>query len=231
MRGHGRSGRVESGYRVVDYVMDVVNFVQTSVSEPAIIVGHSLGGMVAAGAAELVPDLVRAVVLEDPPFDTMGTWIEQTVYPALFSAYRAMGLAGSTRSTDEVAAELAEIPIQPPGYSQPVRLGDTRDSTAVRFQASCLRRLDPAVLDPIIEGSWLFGFKVSDILAGIRCPALLLQGEVALGGLLADDYAKLVADAIPRCTHIRMPGVGHQIHWMQTELMIRYVLGFLESLD
>jgi pimeloyl-ACP methyl ester carboxylesterase len=135
------------------------------------------------------------------------------------------------RPADEIAAALTEIRITPPGQTQPVDLGSLRDPTALRFQAACLRRLDPAVLEPILAGRWLEDYDVEALLQSVECPALLLQGETRLGGLLPDGYAEQIAARLRRGVRIRLEGVGHQIHWMQTEAMMRYVLGFLESLD
>jgi pimeloyl-ACP methyl ester carboxylesterase len=231
LRGHGQSGRVPGGYRAIDYARDVVAYLQETLKEPAVVLGHSLGAMVTAAVAAEAGSRVRAIVMEDPPFETMGERIRDTIYPALFTAYRDQRLVGSARPVDEVAAALAEIPVLRAGETVAVPLGSLRDATALRFQASCLRRADPAVLDPIIAGRWLEGYGVDDILRKVDCPALLLQGEFALGGLLPDDYALHVASLLPRGILIRIAGVGHQIHWEQTESMMRSVAGFLESLD
>lgn len=127
-RGHGGSGRTPGAYRVVDYVGDVVEFLTRRVARPAVLIGHSLGGMVAAAVAAELPDLVRGIVLEDPPFEMMGRRIAETLYLSLFQGYR--DLAGSTRPEDDLAAALAEIPVDEPG-GRSVRLGNRRDPAAL----------------------------------------------------------------------------------------------------
>ena len=67
-RGHGGSGRAPGQYRVVDHVEDALT-VLNWLGRPAVLFGHSLGALVAAAAAAARPELVRAVVLEDPPSD------------------------------------------------------------------------------------------------------------------------------------------------------------------
>lgn len=227
-RGHGRSGRAP-GYRVIDYVADVVALLRDVLTEPAIVLGHSLGGMVATAAAAEAPDRVRALVLEDPPFEMGASRIGETIWPALFAACRR--LAGSEKPVDEVADELANAPITMPGDPRPTPLGALRDAVSLRFQAACLRRLDPEVLDPILERRWLDGFPVAEVLGRITCPTLLLQGDSTAGGALPDRYAAELAALISRALHVRMPGVGHQIHATQAESMTRLVAAFLESLD
>src|SRR5262245_2747813 len=59
--GHGKSDRLAGDYLVVDYVRVVVEFVRTHAQQPIVIYGHSLGAMVAAGAAAELGNRVRAV--------------------------------------------------------------------------------------------------------------------------------------------------------------------------
>lgn len=67
-RGHGRSpGFTEAQFERVPEVMrdDLVEVLKRA-GEPALVVGHSLGGLMAARAALVHPELVRGIVLEDP---------------------------------------------------------------------------------------------------------------------------------------------------------------------
>lgn len=58
---------VVSGYRRSDYAQDVEALVRQQIREPAILFGHSLGAVVALWVAAYAPELVRGLVLEDPP--------------------------------------------------------------------------------------------------------------------------------------------------------------------
>jgi pimeloyl-ACP methyl ester carboxylesterase len=66
-RGHGQSGWVPGHYRLDDYVADTQALLR-QLQYPAVLVGHSLGGMVALVVAARAPQLVRAVVVGDTPF-------------------------------------------------------------------------------------------------------------------------------------------------------------------
>ena len=68
LRGHGKSGRVEHGYAIRDYAEDIRAFL-TAISGPAVIFGHSLGGMIALMVASQYPKWVRAVIVGDSPLD------------------------------------------------------------------------------------------------------------------------------------------------------------------
>jgi len=228
-RGHGASGRTPGAYRVVDYVGDAVALLERRIARPALLIGHSLGAMVAAAVAAERPELVRAVILEDPPFAMMGRRIAETAYLGLFRAYR--DLLAATDSEESLAAGLAEVILDSQGGDPPVRLGAVRDAKALRFLASCLRRLDPEALAPIVAGRWLDGFDVEGCLSRVACPALFLQADFAAGGALPDDYAATLAGMLPRGRHVRLAEVGHQIHATVPEAMMTYTADFLDSLD
>ena len=197
-RGHGVAVRAAS-YLVTDYVADAVKLAR----EPVVIHGHSLGAMVAAAVAAELPGLVRGVVLEDPPFHTMGARIHGTPWQEQFIGMRDVARAGG--SVEQMTDALAAVRV---GTHT---LGEVRDRSALRWSAECLERIDPEVLTPIIAGRWLDGYDLTAIAARIRCPVLLLQGDPAAGGTLSDDDACL----FPAARIERFPGTGHQIHWLE----------------
>ncbi|MDB5388855.1 MAG: ydjP 2 [Planctomycetaceae bacterium] len=228
-RGHGLSSRAaDSHYQVVDYVADAVTFVSQTFKQPGVLYGHSLGAMVALATAAAVPEHVRAVVLEDPPFNTMGTRIDETPLLSFFSGL--VPFAGHHLSIAAVARDLAEVRITVPGKDQSVRLGDTRDATALRFTARSLADLDPEVLQSIISGHWMAGYDFNSILAKVQLPVLLLQADANYGAMLTDSDVNLLMQTLPDCTLARFPNAPHLIHWSQPESLLRQVLGFLESL-
>jgi pimeloyl-ACP methyl ester carboxylesterase len=227
-RGHGRSARGGS-YLVTDYVRDAVAFLTCQVPEPAVVYGHSLGAMVAAAAAAAAPKSVRALVLEDPPFETLGRRIRETPFYSLFAGNERL-LATPPRSVEALAREMAELRVTGPDGRDTVRLGDVRDATHLRFGAKCLMRMDPAVLVPLLEGRWLEGYDTERIARGIGCPTLLLAGDYSQGGMLPKSEAARIAGLIRHCDLVHLPGVGHLIHWMQPEAAARLTTGFLESL-
>lgn len=207
-RGHGESPRAD-GYLVTDYIADAVRFVRQEASEPLVVFGHSLGAMVAAAVAAELPERVRAIVLEDPPFHTMGNRIAGTPWLAQFTGMREVARSGGR--IEEMTAALAEIglPTSRGGFK---RLGDLRDRASLAWSAQCLKRLDPEVLTPVIEGRWLNGFDFPAALSHIRCPALLLQADPAAGGALTDADADTVRKGIAACHFVCFPGCSHQLH-------------------
>lgn len=225
-RGHGHSQRA-TPYRVADYAHDAIELVARGLPEPAILYGHSLGAMVALAVAAELPDRVRALILEDPPCETLGTRIGQTTYPKMYAAWRE--LIQTPRQVPELAAALADMVLTTPAGIR-VRLGDLRDATSLRFTAKCLSQLDPEVLTPLIEGEWFADYDLDAILPRVRCPVLILQADSAAGGMLSDEDDKRLLGGLHDATRIRFPNVGHLIHCQATEATVRHVLGFLASL-
>lgn len=225
LRGHGGSGRAPGQYRVVDHVEDALT-VLSWLGRPAVLFGHSLGALVAAGTAAARPELVQAVVLEDPPSAGFLAKISDTGYYPTFQSMRR--LAGSTRTVVDVARDLGDTLVPSPGGV--VKLSTLRDGCALRFIARCLQDVDGEVFTPILEGDWLTGYDEQVIWRGITCPALLLRGDPAVGGMLPTIDADAMQSLAPELTRIDLPGVGHLIHTLATDLATRHILNFLGSL-
>lgn len=226
--GHGKSERLAGEYLVADYVRVVAELLERHFSEPVILYGHSLGAMVAAGVAAEAGERVRAAILEDPPLDTMSSRIRETWLHSYFTGLAKH--AGSTRPAAELARELAELVSVDPKTGMRQRLGDVRDAAQLRFMASCLKQLDPAVLRPVVEGSWLSGFDWPHIFSRVACPLLLLQADEAAGGMLMDADAQRAAALAADCTLVKLLGCGHNMHVGRTQDVANIVHAFLDSL-
>jgi pimeloyl-ACP methyl ester carboxylesterase len=227
-RGHGGSNRVPGEYLVTDYAHDTVAFVRAEIHQPVLIYGHSLGAMVALAVAAALPGLVRGIVLEDPPFHTMGRRVAQTPWQALFMGMR--DLARSAAGADQLAVALAELAVPVPGRSGFAKLSQLRSAESLRFSAQCLAQLDPEVFTPVIESRWLDGYDEGALSAQVRCPVLLLQGDPAAGGALTDADADAVMATLSAGRRIRFDGVGHLIHQDQPAAALRALQEFTASL-
>jgi pimeloyl-ACP methyl ester carboxylesterase len=126
---------------------------------------------------------------------------------------------------------LGEIILLDPATGKKMLLRETRDAVALRFTAASLQHVDPQVFNPILAGKWMDGYDTTAVFQALKCPALLLQADVAAGGMLTDDDARLIADNTIDLVHIRLPGVGHVIHIAQTTHLVNLLNGFLESLS
>jgi pimeloyl-ACP methyl ester carboxylesterase len=226
-RGHGMSDRAER-YLVADYADDAVEWLERAIGRPVVLYGHSLGAMVAANVAARSPKLVRGVVLEDPPFDTLGRYIKNTALQDYFG--QLSNLVARRLPQAELTRRLADVTTTNPQSGGSLRLGDVRDAAALRFFASTLRLVDPRVFDPIVSGNWLEGYYIDGVLGGIRCPVLLLQGEASSGAMLTDADVARVRGAVADVAHVRL-AAGHMLHWQKTQEVAALTIAFVESLD
>lgn len=90
MRGHGLSDCPPSPYAMSDLVDDTARLIERTGFGGALVVGLSIGGMVAQGLAAARPDLVRAVVLSNTGA-RIGT-------PAIWAERIALVAAGGVRA-------------------------------------------------------------------------------------------------------------------------------------
>lgn len=75
-RGHGRSPHRGGRWRTEDFVADAAELITELDLGPAVVIGHSMGGLHAWALAAAHPTLVRAVVVEDMAPDQRGKTVD-----------------------------------------------------------------------------------------------------------------------------------------------------------
>lgn len=204
-RGHGDSARAPS-YRYTEFGDDAVSFLEGVCGEPAILVGHSLGAMIAVHAAAARPDLVVGVVLIDPPlYAQYGPRNEKEA----FEQRRA--LAG--KPVDEVIAG-----------GLPANQG-----------AANVSKLDGEAVAYDLDGRAFEGWDIDALLERLQCPVLLEHGEPGVGtGLAATmlhgDEVVRASGLIKNCTIVQIKGSGHIPMIQQPEEFARVVSDFIQRM-
>src|SRR5271154_5272472 len=94
LRGHGKSSRVARGYHGPQYAEDVAALLRERVRAPAVLFGHSLGGMLSMQVASQYPELVRALILGDNMI--VVSRLRNPMYKALFSGLRDLARSGGS---------------------------------------------------------------------------------------------------------------------------------------
>lgn len=228
LRGHGKSSRVARGYRGTQYSEDIARFLRACVPGPAVLFGHSLGGMLAMWIASNQPELARALILGDNMIISRG--LQSPMHKVLFSGLRE--LARQRGSVEQIAASIGRIEIPAPGTGQSITIRELpgNDEAYLLSWARCVQQADPDVYDMTLDGSAMEGWDGEAVLRGMQCPALLLQANKELGGLMTDADVALAKRLLPHHTHVYLRSLGHALFIQQPEPVLRAVTNFLESL-
>jgi pimeloyl-ACP methyl ester carboxylesterase len=229
LRGHGKSSHVARGYSGPEYAEDIARFLRERVSAPAVLFGHSLGGMLAMWIASHHPELVRALILGDNRI-VIGK-LHHPMYKALFSGLRDLARKGG--SVEQIAEGIGGIVLPAPSGNGSVTIRNLpgNNEPYLLDWARCVQRADPDTYDMVVDGSSLEGWDGEAMLRGIICPTLLLQGTPELGGLMSDSDVALAARLLPRHAHVKFTNLGHALFIQQPELVLKEVTNFLESLS
>jgi pimeloyl-ACP methyl ester carboxylesterase len=178
LRGHGRSSHVSQGYCSGDYATDVIALLQHKIRVPAVIFGHSLGGVVAMHVAACLPERVRAIIIRDSAL-TRHTLVH-SMYQALFTGlYQVVRRGGSPR---EMAHQLATLEIPVPGLPGTVPIGELPGNSEADLLkwADSLQQVDPDAMRATIEGYTLEDFH-SDTSGEDPVPHAYFAGEPRAG--------------------------------------------------
>lgn len=227
LRGHGKSTHVPRGYRGPQYAEDVRAFLDQVVGEPAVVFGHSLGGLVALWIAAHDPELVRALIVGDSVFSPDA--LRRSMYPALFSGLRDVATRGG--SIEEIAHALGQIKIRVPELEEEVMIADLpgNDEAYLCWWARCVSQVDPDAYAMTLDGTSMEEWDAVKVLSAISCPTLLLQASPQLGGLMSDVDVLLALRLLPHPAHVKFETLGHALYMQQPEPVLRAIVNFLES--
>ena len=183
-RGHGRS-QARGPWTTRRLAADVVELLAEV--GPAVVVGHSMGGLHGLVAAAARPELVRALVIEDMGVDFVGrsaadarAWFGAlpSRWPALAAVREAFGAYG------DYMIECVEE--REDGWAL---LAEVAHTTEIAAEWA--------------ERDWWA------VLPDVRCPTLLVEAEEGIVpvGQMAEMSRRLL-DA----RHLVVPGTGHLVH-------------------
>ena len=189
LRGHGASPRAEAGLDLADLADDVAETVGEADRPVDLVVGHSLGALVALELVGRHPGFARWLVVEDPPGASSVDWAGLATGIEADTAWAVTDPEGLRRDLE------AANPAWPPGEAER-RVADLAD---------CDGQAIAAAVRPGVP------FDLPALLAAARLPVLQLLAEEALGSNLLGLDRKAAVEALPDGTTRVLP-TGHSIH-------------------
>jgi pimeloyl-ACP methyl ester carboxylesterase len=215
--GFGRSSKPVIPYNFHDMALNTRTLLKSLGIREASVVGHSMGGMLAARFSASYPDIAERTVLYDPIGLTDVRWKQP--WHSAQEAYQA-----TMARTPEQAWQAYLGNIQryfpdawKPEYEQYVRIlyaptlsGDWPRLAMVRSIYQQITYLDPVVDD------W----------AHIRAKTLVIGGE--RDGENFPSLAKHIANTVPHADLVLFPNVGHVPHLQIPEKFNAELLKFLK---
>jgi len=205
-RGHGQSEAPENGYRTEDRAADLIGLIEQLQLDHLTLIGHSMGGETSAMAAARVPQLVRALILEDPAFAS-GQISDKRV-----GAEWAMRLKEEQAMTREELASYGRS-------TRPTWAPDTFE-----FWAQAKHEVNLKVFrwfDQPSHTPW------QEFVRQITSPTLLITGEPARGAIITEAMANEFVTLCPQGKVTRIPDAGHCVRYEQPDAYLAAVTGFL----
>jgi pimeloyl-ACP methyl ester carboxylesterase len=212
LRGHGKSGLIESSFDLYDLVDDVVAVLDSLAVERAVWAGLSVGGMISLRAALTVPERVAGLVLLDThagaesPFrrlryGAMRLTVRSLGFGPLLPTLSKMMFGGATRrSKPDLVAEWQDS-------------ARSLDVPSMLWFSRCLLRRDSVV----------------GLLSDVDVPTLVMVGEEDM--TLAQKYAEEMAAGIAGARLVVIPGAGHLSALEQPEFVTEEMFRFLHALE
>lgn len=186
LQGFGASPPLPDSISIADWASRLQGLLDELAPGPAVVVGHSLGGMVTQELVLAAPEAVRGVALCNtiPRATEHVRQFDQALYDIVH---------------EKGSAVLAET--MSGGLFGPVTHEGT-DRARARFLEDCAGT-DPRSLELGLRA--IMAFDAQDRLGGVQAPALVVTGEFE--GNMADQ--EVLAAALPDATLVVMAGTGH----------------------
>ena len=222
LRGQGASSKPDCCYTRFDFAYDINLLLERLKLPGAVVVGHSLGSLVAQTFAEEWPGRTRRLIL----ISSTGTYFGPA--PQGASARACPSVATVLPASLEGAAQLKD-PIDPDSafmkswWHESMRLNPPFFSRRQRRDAAAI----PARVWRAIADQSLLGVDLRSMLPRIEAPTLLIWGgEDALEGPAGRAALR---SGIKGAQVVNFPSLGHDLIWQDPRGVARAMTRFIEG--
>ena len=205
-RGHGESSVPDDGYRYEDHANDVIGLIKALRLASPVLIGHSMGGMIATVVAGRHPKLLRGLILADPSFLSPEVQREVRDSDVVDQHRRILKM-----SLDEIVADARN--------RHPQRSSELLELLAQARLQTSMSAFD--VLAPPYP-------DYMQLVRSIDVPTLLVIGE---NGVVSSDVAAELQRVNPNFHVEKISKTGHGLHYDQPKHFAAIVKSFLGSID
>lgn len=206
-RGHGDADRPEAGYSPADFSADIAAFLDAQGIERAVIVGHSLGSLIAQRFAVEYPERLLGLVL----IGAAAEWGSLAEVGDLWDAAVAFGDTVDPEFVRAFQQSTLATSI-PPGYFELIV------QESLKLPAATWRAL---IRETLIEADTSSG------LDGISAPTLIVWGDQ--DAMVAAQQLTL-AGTIQGARLVVYAGAGHATHWEEPERFAADLTAFVDGI-
>lgn len=218
-RGHGLSDGPETGFSMDMQAADIAGLIQSLQLDHPFVLGHSMGAATTTTLAARYPDLVRAVLLEDPP------WRDAPVSPPPDAATLSQQQARQGSWLQWL------VPLRAMSLEQRIATARKEQHWAeeeLAPWAESKEQFNLAVMQRNVDT----GLRVNpwrDLVAQIHCPFLLITGDPQRGAIVSAQVAQEVTELAPHAEVVHIAGAGHNIRRDQYEPFMVAITRFLHD--
>lgn len=249
--GHGKSSKDPEKYSAQAMGKDFARFIEDVIGEPAVVSGHSSGGLLTVWLAANAPDDVLGVVLEDPPlFSTEASRCDQTF--AQVDTFQACHSFLEQDEEDDFALYYLKncywINFFGDGkegiinYAASYREKHPGERLKLFFLPPSITGIfyfvddyDPRFGDTFYDCSWMENFDHAETLQRIDCPSVLIhtnwsydEDGILMGAMSGEDAER--AHSLIDGNVLIEADSGHSFSWEKPKDFIEVMVDFLDEI-
>ena len=227
--GWGGSRKPDIQYDIDLWVDQVYDFWQTFIGQPLILVGNSIGSLVALVAAARYPEMAASLIMVSlPDLSAEQEMIPRSIQPLVNGIKRVilnpplLHTLFRVVSQPKVAKKWAQI-----AYANPDRV---TDELVDLFITPAREREAPAAFVKIMQGmtSSSFSPNIRKLLPEMNIPMLLLWGSD--DRMIPQGTAGILLKLNPLLELVNLAGAGHCAHDEMPELVNETIRNWLDAL-
>ena len=248
--GHGKSAKDPAKYSAAAMGADFAYFIENVIGEPAVVSGHSSGGLLTAWLAANAPEQVRGAVLEDPPIFSIEADRKETGFAWVDTFRPCHNFLEQTEEDDFTLYYLKNcywIDFFGSGkegiikYAASYRERHPDSMLKIFFLPPSTTHMflfmesyDPRFGDAFYDSSWMEGFDHTETLGRIQCPSVLIhtnwhyEDGILMGAMSGEDAER--AHSLIGGNELIKVDSGHDFHYDKPEDFVRIMVDFLDEI-